>query len=791
MDLANLCETYLDAEGYDVIRRGKNLLRGQKQGIAEAMDYIFVWVPPEKEMSNFRSLERSYLTQFEEIDRRYPTAQKFMLVQSRQGLSREFTQGASRWHDVKIRVPIQFFDTSFKWDESDAPSAANELRKRGRTRMIYRVPQPFRELNGDEKGNDLLEALFRKLRARKNPKSVHVIAGPAGIGKTYLYESLFARLYDSFVEDKKNQRNLWLRPLPLLPEYLESSNGSNLEALLDAFLQTEFARPLTRQVFEWMLANQFGIWLIDGLDEIISRDPNFFEYILDLMTKPGIKHMPSIVVCVRDSLLVTNTGLSKFCEEYADSVQLHELTKWGAASKRKFAATTLGDDADEFLAALRERAPLNELASTPYYSSLLADQFREGRLKEHYSESELIEDALSNIVQRDYGKGFLDPSKMPESNVREFAEGLVYEDLRNGFQGIPVDVVRSSAEEWADLFWDSDEVDGERQRFVSQITQLGLFSQGNYGYIQFSQEILKHYLWGRRLVRLFEQDQSSWFLRDITKQLIPVHWITLKILAEHISTNQEFEKILAMLPSISDPIAFKNAVQLACLAASCPGALKHAPLERKDLAGVVFRDLDLSNVSFRECDLSNVEFLNCALRSSDFSGAIIKNTLFALPGDDSLVDAEVGDLLRFHSMKVGRGTPISDHAGATRWFNDQTKRQLHTISPCSAALQLRHVFGKFVHSNGTPRRDVLDEKGMLAGKRYYNPKKVLEAAVKYGYMISDRTKPKAQHAVRRPEGERYSELVEYVKGLTLTSDIRSLLSDTCKRRHCEHIPQLQ
>ena len=236
MELTELAEGYLRAEGYDVIRLGRNLLRGTRQGIAEATDFIFVWVPTNQDLLSFRSLERPYLSDFEKVDSQYPASKKFMLVPTRGGLSQDFVRTSRTWYNVEIRVPVQFFDTIFKWDESDAPSAANDLHKRGNDRLRTRTPQPFTTSGTDDPANDLLETLLTKLRSRASGKPIHVVVGPAGIGKTYLSESLFSRLYSSFIEDKRNQNTAWMRPLPLLPEYIQSSSAPTVQALLDAFL---------------------------------------------------------------------------------------------------------------------------------------------------------------------------------------------------------------------------------------------------------------------------------------------------------------------------------------------------------------------------------------------------------------------------------------------------------------------------------------------------------------------------------------------------------------------------
>ena len=409
-----------------------------------------------------------------------------------------------------------------------------------------------------------------------------------------------------------------------------------------------------------------------------------------------------MVICVRDSLFATHTDLREFCEDYDEYIEVYKLEKWQTPSIRRYARTALGDRADQFLAVLRARQSLSDLASTPYYCGLLVEQFTSGRLERTHSEVALLDDALSSIVQRDYGKGIIDPELMPESDVREFVDELAYQDLRRGFRGIGVDDVRSWCEEWAGLLLDDPKADKERDRFVSQLAQLGLFSQGKMGYIQFSQEILEHFILGLRLVRLFDQTLSinegvsSRFIRDLSTWQIPFHWITLRVVAEHIREQDTFAELFAYVnQAASDKIAFKNAVQLACLASSNARALAEIPYERHDLSDISFHGLELDGVSFRECDLSNVEFLDCSLRNVDFTDAIIQNTMFVLRDEHSLDGAEVGDLSRFYSMKAVK-KEITDHEIARQWFGERTSRRPRTVAPCPAALQLRHLFMKFV-----------------------------------------------------------------------------------------------
>ena len=313
------------------------------------------------------------------------------------------------------------------------------------------------------------------------------------------------------------------------------------------------------------------------------------------------------------------------------------------------------------------------------------------------------------------------------------------------------------------------------------------------GYIQFSQEILEHFILGLRLVRLFDQTLSAnqgaspRFIRDLSAWQIPSHWITLRVVAEHVRSKDRYAELFAYVnQATSDKIAFKNAVQLACFASNDSKALMSIVYERQDLSGIAFHGLELDGTSFRECDLTNVEFHNCSLRDVDFSDAIIQNTTFTLSEERSLDGVEVGDLSRFYSMKVGSKV-ISNHETARQWFSDHTSLRPQTVEPCPAALQLRYLFMKFVRPDGKARRSRIGEQAAVRGKRFHNrPQEVLDAAVRYGYVARDN----ALHRISRSDGNRYSELVDYVTKLNLTPDISRLLMDVCSKNGCEHIPRI-
>ncbi len=785
-DLIEPVKGYLEAEGFTVSRRGRDLLVGTRRTISEDNEYVYIWVPTIGEPTTFHSREGNYLARFKEVADIDPSAPKYLVLPSLEGLSNEFRTGSSRWYKVKVRTPVQLFDTDLKWELSrQAPSAAKELKDRGKERLQTRVPQPYVLPDMTESGDDLLDTLSSILRhPTKQQKTIHMVIGPAGIGKSFLFESLFADLHEAFMGHKLRHDPPSPRPFPLLPDYLPLADSSTVRSLLTAYLQTDFARPLRREVFEWMLGNGFAIWMLDGLDEVISQDPSFFDYLLDLMTLPNAQVPPTVLICVRDSLLVTNEPLREFCEAYHDQITVYQIEKWGASSKRHFAKISLAGEADKFISMLRQRPPLDELACTPYYCWLLGEEFKASQLHEEDSEASLLEHALSVLIDRDYEKGFVNRALIPMKDVIAFLEEIAVEDFRGGYQGVPVQVVR----EWAELVLPSDLPIEEQKCSSDQMTYLGTFSHGSPGHIRFAQEILEHYLVGRRLVWLFE-NQPETFVRELAARELPKDWVTMRLVVEYVKSEGQFHKLKSMIYSaMAHPIAFRNIFQLAAMSAEQPDTLVDIPLERLDLSGLVFRGLDFHDVTFTGCNLTDVEFERCNLKNANMTSSIMNNTGFLSLEADALQGVKIGDLSQFYSIRVDRGRVISDHSEARVWFEQRTGRRPPMIEPCAAALQLRYFFNKLVYPNGTAKRSWLSKRAMLAGKSFHDsPEEMLDAAIRHGYLIEE----KFRDRIQRPGGDLYSEVVGYATSLKLTSRLRAVLDDVCEGESCSHIPILE
>lgn len=772
--LSQAVQGFLEAEGYDVSTRPGNLLVGSRRTFGEVDEFTYVWVLS-ADPRTLAALEPDLLARFAAAGEAHPRAQRFLVADSLEGLSTEFRHGALRWHDVRIRTPIQFFDTGFRWEESPSTaSAVRELRNRGNDRIAHRIAQPYRSRGSH--GSDLLDELLARLHDSNGP-AIHIIVGPAGIGKSHLFEAVFSKIHDEFIRFKGQQRYPIARPFALLPEHLKTAEAPAVRSILRAYLNTELARPLTPTVFDWMLTHGLALWMLDGLDEIISRDSDFFEHLLDLLTKPG-STPPKIVLCLRESLLATNEGLQTFLDDTAEFINLYELDKWEATSKRAFANLRLPKQSAEFMSILQENKGLYDLASTPYYANLMAELFENDKLSPDTDELSLLEDAIGNIITRDYEKGFLDPSVISQESVVELIEAVAEDDLYRGFIGVPVDNVR----EFAELLLPTDISEDDRRAFIEQMINLAVFTRGQDGDLQFSQEILGHYLIGKALTRRFP-DASS-FIAGLDLRWFSPDWVTGQVLTRHIVDSRSFEELRGRAMQASNrPLAFRNITQLLSNAVTGSSQKLALDLSNKDLTGLRFQGIDLNGESLIGSDLTDVAFYNCNLQKVRFEDAILNRTVFSSGNAQFLKGADFGQLNRFYSI-VAHERELKEHRAAKRWIDAITGVTRSAVDPCQAAMQLRHLVGKFVRPDGMARRSHLDERGAVAGRRLLDPKQTLAAAIRHGYFTTDHL-----GRIHRPEGDRYAELIRYVTRLDLSSGIRQVLADTCEERDCIHVPR--
>ena len=780
-DYLTLARGYLTAEGWEVQVSGRDLLRGDRAGRGDhEKEYLYVWVP-EHEGGDF-SRERWYLGRFEEATREHLTAEKVFLVQTLEGLSSEFRRGARKWHGVKIYAPAQFFDTDFRWERDEATaSASKQLRDRGTGRAKERLPQPFHIAqspapNGDRRHSDLFDVLRDQLRSvfsEHNRPTIHVVVGPAGMGKSILFDSLYAHLYQEF-QDNKRARFHSPRPFALLPEYLDDKSSLTIASLLHNYLRTEFTRPMDSDMFNWRLVNGLGTLLLDGLDEILERDAQFFDYLADLITMPNGKVPPSVVVCVRDSLFATLSSLKDFCEDFHEYVTVYRLKDWQHESKLAFAQRHLRSDraATDFVQTLASRPALDGLASTPYYCKLLVDEFAVEGLGPGDSEADIMKRSLERILERERDKGLL--LGIPDEGIQEYIESCATTSL---FEG---SVSTEDVQEMADvviLEWIEEEEETEqRSRLATQLGQIPLFSDAYNGRLRFAQEPLGHYLAANHLARSLLSTSEYLARREIPENVLR--------LMSHCFQPDSHEAIWTLLIEKihEESTTGRNALQLAVRMSAHSDRLASVQLAGMNLSEIQFEGHVLRGINLDGADLTDTDFREADLTDSSLNGCLIRGTRFGTDGE-VLSSIEFGEMRRFYSAYVGERL-VDDSVEFCRLIGKSKGDAEAMQSTCAAARQLRFLFGKFVDETGMGRRKYLPERALLRGKQMVpHTEEILRGAIRAGYLDEVPNRDR----LSRAEDDLYGEIVKFRTDLQMSSGIRALLDDTCKASDCPHV----
>lgn len=334
MTLVELVRSYLRSAGFSVSKEGGCLV-ADKPMVGDEHDIRLVWVPEARQVGGYE--EGALLDSVSEVRANYPaTARATVVVPLREGLSRDLQQalGQSR---VRLLAPIQFFDSRFRVEESPrASSSIKDIRSDAQSRR--RVPQPFRtDFDSPQARARDHEDLFRRLQRDMNGNgaALRVVVGRAGIGKSCLFGALFDDLYQRFLDAKRALRAL-RRPIPLLPEHLRKTRSLRTDDLIDSFLRTDVADPVSSETFRWLLVNGYATWMLDGLDELYAGDPGFFDYLLDLVTEPNSK--AQVTIWCRDSLLTTSHAFAEFQDYCAkdEILYIYRLDEWERRSKRQF-----------------------------------------------------------------------------------------------------------------------------------------------------------------------------------------------------------------------------------------------------------------------------------------------------------------------------------------------------------------------------------------------------------------------------------------------------------------------
>jgi hypothetical protein len=802
MNLLELVKGFYESQGYQVTIKDPTFLVAENRIYAEEIDQVCVWILNKEIRKDKPSIiiEEDYLNRFRGFIKKYPGAKLRLLVDSLEGLSAEFRSKAYGEFKVRIQLPIQFFDTPFSWEVAKSTaSAIKELTEAAKINEQKRVSQPYsKRAEVDKEGLDIVTDLMQEIDSYiDNSKPfIWFIIAPAGQGKSFSFASIFAKIYDKF-QDSKRRTEIFPRPLPLLSSHLKEAAGPSVKGLIDAFIRTEFAANLRRECFNWLVDNRFGLLMLDGLDEVIAKDSNFIEYLEDRITSPYSK--AAIVISMRDSLFETCNELKEFIQDYGNFIETFVLKRWGQKEIKAHAYKNLEGsgqkrdgheraNSNDYLNIINKSPVLQRLSSTPFYADMLVNLFKEdeGYFSKagELSEKDLINITVEAMSNREYQKGMLNKDIFPPCAYREWLEEIAIENYKA--KGIYMNELRELAE-LSSCLVDANLNENQTNGLITGLLMAPFFKKSEVsGKIELTHELIAEYLVGEKLVKYFQSDAPK-FCYLASLRAWPPDSIILSVLVDGLAGNVHRLSDLICRDALPQD-GIRNIIQILIRSEEGYAEIRQkcASLEGVDLEGMIFKKADLQGVSFRASDLTNTVFDNCNLQNTRFEGSVIRGTVFSNTTKDFLRNAKFGDFEHFYSATINNES-IDDYEQFMNIINQYTGEKIKTEGLCPSARQLLFLFGKFVRPNGEPRRDVLDRKGVLRGRKEKgadSSERFLEAAIEFEFLCQE----EKGKQIKRARGEKYGEIVTFVKNQVPSRNIVTLLDSLCRIPNCPHVP---
>ena len=778
-DLEALASGYLQSAGFRILDRSNGCIVADRIEFGGRDIRVVQTAQPNK------APDRRLLENIVDVRSNYPDARATILVPSREGFTRDYIADLSA-EKVGVVVPVQFFDAPFKVEQaSRTTSVIADIRRQAETEV--RIPQPYELVGVDGGGTDLFDTLLEELTTPNGPK-IRFVVGRAGVGKSYLFRALFRRLYGDFLDSKGRLRR-HARPIPLLPEHLKGSNATRINHLIQTFLHDDVASPILPDTFSWLLTNGFATWLLDGLDELYAGEDDFFDDVFDLVA--DIESHAQITIWCRDSLLTSSASFADFLDTCADLdiVKVFNLTGWERQQKRLFAwqrakkrtPNRREDDPEEvatFLTAIDKNPTLRSLSSLPFYCELIFERIPESGVPMVRDDVELLNSVIDEMVARERKKGLLDESYFEEDGLADWMEEIAVDYVEG--QGY---AETAQARELGEYVLQSDLDNERREDILRSLLQFPLFSPSEgTGRIAFAHELIAQALAARFYLKQIGRGRTSVFGR-----LTGIDFedpVLLRFVASRFTTDM-MTFILDQLRNGAVSDANYGAVLFLLLLVRPERDLitrENLQFAGKDLAGVPFVNRDLSGHRFVDCNLSRVSFRDCDLRGASFEGAFLSRTRFT---GCNLGDARFGNINRIESISFGT-TVIHDNAAIRERLFRETGMALEVLAdPCPTALQVVRLLSKFVTPLGRARRDRLDEKGLLAGRRVAGAASLdacVRELVQFGYLSG----PDFRQRYSRCSGDAYRDIVMAVKDGTLSEGIGAVVGRLCRRAGCLH-----
>ena len=695
------------------------------------------------------------------------------LIYNRENLSQEFLRFVKKLN-FNVQVESNFFDATFKSElslKSDTMDACKEILTEADNERKIRIKQPYEVLDQTmairERKDDIakdLAALFAK--GTDKPRIV-LLLGPAGAGKTSAFNAVFQKTFETF-KDRRQKREEACRPLPLIPSHIRRGSGVLFQDVINSFLETDMARPIRAEAFNWLVDQGFASLFIDGLDEILASDSTIFNsFFLERLTIQQSR--ARILLCVRDSLINTCNDLRTFIEDAGGMIEILRLAPWGKKEREEYKGRFRDGTLRERFTQITSDKKIDSVASNAFCCRQIGDLL-EGNGKMNFENtSGLYKTLLEGYVDREFGKNLFSGMQINRESVVDYLESLGESFYKN--EGKPV--LLSEMRDLAALLAQTPE---EEDRAILSLTKLPLFRYSeSKESVNFIHESWGSYLFSSRIAKSLDASVGD---QIFASYLNTADFGKSSLLLKMVAENTNPQKVKAFCQGKLDLLSeqgFRNFLRI--LFASPAAKLvdfKTIDFERKRLEGLEFHGLNLEGVVFDGSDLAGAIFEKCNLSGSSFMGVVFENTVIS---ECDLRGSRIGNLEYFASLRLSKHLYQSSAEAVHRWKVDSGETPAETKGPKTDPneTQIRRLFAKFVYPNGQYIRDDLDYGGFCAGMRIPGArpiKEIVDLLIRRGFLL-EQNRPR--HRIQRPVGDKLGELVQFVTKNRLSDGLKEVI----------------
>lgn len=749
-----------------------NLVVARRESVTGGKDTQVIWVQEKTPDKVDTKWETKILGDLGKVAEKLRGSFIF-LIYNRENLSQEFLRFVKNLN-FNIQVESNFFDATFKSElslKSDTIDACREILTEADKERKIRIKQPYEVLDQtmavrvrkDDIAKDL-GALFAK--GSDNPRIV-LLLGPAGAGKTSAFNAVFQKTFETFKE-RRQKREEACRPLPLIPSHIRRGSGVVFQDVINSFLDTDMARPIRTEAFNWLVDQGFASLFIDGLDEILASDSTIFNrFFLERLTNQQSR--ARILLCVRDSLINTCNDLRTFIEDAGGMIEILRLAPWGNNEREEYKGRFQdGKLRDRFTKVTSEKR-IDSVASNAFCCRQIGDLIEGNGNLNFENTSGLYKTLLEGYVEREFGKNLFSGMQISRDSVVDYLESLGESFYKNQGKPVPLSEMRDLAALLA-------QTPDEEERAILSLTKLPLFRYSeSKDSVNFIHESWGSYLFSSRIAKSIGASVGDQiFASYLNGADFGKSSLLLKMVAENIDATKIKIFCQEKIDLLNEQ-GFRNFLRILFASPAVRDVdFKKIDFERKALEGLEFRGLNLEGVVFDGSELAGAIFDKCNLSGSSFMGVIFENTVIS--GCD-LQGSRIGNLDSFSSLRLANQLFQSPPEAVHRWKIESGETPVETKAPKTDPneTQIRRLFGKFVYINGQYNRNDLDYEGFCAGMRIHGArpiKEIVDLLVRRGYLLE---KNRPRHRIQRPEGDKLNELVQFVTKNRVSDGLREIV----------------